>query len=142
MAFWVVPALTCPLQHFGLSLSHLLLDIMLPYPLLKRIPRPFIWPQWLEYILSNKRARAWGNLYVGNPSYFLMLLKSGTGCEYPGEAGFSPINDWQSGEKWCTVTAGNRVVRLTNESDFTVLWNHRHGCQMATAKFLDCALRA
>ena len=140
--FWVALGSTKLHPQLGLSLSHFFSDIRLPYPHLKRIPRAFIWTQMLENIFSNKRARAWGNLYVGNPSYFLMLLKSGTGCEYPGEAGFSPINDWQSGEKWCTVTAGNRVVRLTNESDFTVLWNHRHGCQMATAKFLDCALRA
>ena len=52
---------------------------------------------------------------------------SDAGCEYPGEAGFNPINDWEGGEKWCVVTTKTESKRLENESDFTVLWNHRHG---------------
>ena len=47
--FWVVSALIKVRLHFGLLLSHFLLDIQLPYPQLKRIPRASIWPQFLEY---------------------------------------------------------------------------------------------
>ena len=49
-----------------------------------------------------------------------------TGCEYPGESGFRPINDWRNGTKWCVVTTQTETKRLLeNESDFTVLWNQR-----------------
>ena len=68
--FWVALGSTKLHPQLGLSLSHFFSDIRLPYPHLKRIPRAFIWTQMLENIFSNKRARAWGNLYVGNPSYF------------------------------------------------------------------------
>ena len=67
--FWVALGSTKLHPQLGLSLSHFFSDIRLPYPHLKRIPRAFIWTQMLENIFSNKRARAWGNLYVGNPSY-------------------------------------------------------------------------
>ena len=65
--------MTCLTQHFGLSLSHLLLGIMLPYHQFKRIFRPFIWPQLLEFILSNKRAITRLYVYVLKPSYFPYL---------------------------------------------------------------------
>ena len=60
--------------HFGQSLSHFWSNIRLPYPQSKRIPRAFIWTQMLENILSNKRARAWGNLSVRRSSYFQISL--------------------------------------------------------------------
>ena len=48
-------------------------------------------------------------------------------CNYPGEAGFSPINEWENGTKWCVVTTKSKTIRLENENDFTILWNQRHG---------------
>ena len=56
--------------HFGLSLSHIWSDIKLLYPYLKRIVRPFMWPQLLGYIWCNKRARAWGKLYAKSALLF------------------------------------------------------------------------
>ena len=44
LALWVALDLTCLHYHFGLSLSHLLLDIRVSYPDLKRIDGPFIKP--------------------------------------------------------------------------------------------------
>ena len=45
LAFCIVPALTKLAFHFGLSLSHYLSDMRLPYRHLKRVCRPFIWSQ-------------------------------------------------------------------------------------------------
>ena len=69
VAFWSVPASTKWPLHFGLSLSHLLLDIRVSYTHLKRILMAFRWPQLLEYIWCNYRARACVNFSVGSPSY-------------------------------------------------------------------------
>ena len=77
--FWVALGSTKLHPQLGLSLSHFFSDIRLPYPHLKRIPRAFIWTQMLENIFSNKRARAWGNLYVGNPSYVENVQRCGGG---------------------------------------------------------------
>ena len=74
--FWVVPALTNLALHFGLSLSHLLLDIRVSYPHLKGIFRAFRWAQLLEYIWCNYRARACVNFSVGSPSYTVVQLES------------------------------------------------------------------
>ena len=66
---WVEPAFTKVILHLGLSLSHSWSDIKLLYPNSKRRFRPFIWPQLLEYIWWHKRARAWGNFMLNQPSY-------------------------------------------------------------------------
>ena len=51
LAFWVAPASTNILQHFGMVLSHFLEESKLLYLIWKSIFRAFIWTQMLEHLL-------------------------------------------------------------------------------------------
>ena len=102
-------ALTNLAPHFGLSLSHFLSDIRLPYRHLKRIHRPFIWPQLLEYILSNKRARTGLYVYVLKPSYNWAAKFHGRNFD-DASLSFSRSDDSDQTTAFCTRSPDREIT--------------------------------